>query len=70
MTLPTKALSVMIMPVSFENNFAFRMELYGCEPGKWPIWNCCFVVFLLGKEVPKIWREEVEGPAGEGGLEM
>ncbi|KAL9954106.1 hypothetical protein ACROYT_G041601 [Oculina patagonica] len=32
--LPVKAHSVMLMPVSWEKNVAFRMELFGCESGQ------------------------------------
>ncbi|XP_068682590.1 polycystin-1-like protein 2 [Montipora foliosa] len=42
--LPAVASSVMIMEISSHNNFAMRMELYGCEPGYY------FVVWLMLSE--------------------
>jgi len=31
--LPTVATTIMMMAASSHNNFAVRMELFGCEPG-------------------------------------
>ena len=34
MIIPAKAMSVMLMPLMWQGNVAFRMELYGCPSSK------------------------------------
>lgn len=36
--LPTVVTTVMVMETSSHNNFAVRMELFGCEPGGFGFW--------------------------------
>ena len=43
--IPVKAISVMLMPLTWQGNVAFRMELYGCPSGKAKVntLNSCFL---------------------------
>lgn len=46
--MPTIVKGVKVVPQDMHNNFALRLELYGCKLGKWsvrPIYTVRFVVY-------------------------